>query len=115
MSASDAYAVAASLMNVPMSLAESCCSFSDVAAPYIGLAISPTSVVDQMTRVGASMASPKLTKLELQIMDVLWDRGASSVREIQEAFAENKRPAYTTVQTIVYRLEGKRALRRVKK
>jgi predicted transcriptional regulator len=53
--------------------------------------------------------------LELQIMDALWARGALSVREIQEAFAEKNRPAYTTVQTIVYRLEAKKAIRRVKK
>ena len=58
---------------------------------------------------------PKLTKLELRIMEALWDRGASSVREIQEAFPEKGRPAYTTIQTTVYRLEGKKALRRVKK
>jgi predicted transcriptional regulator len=56
-----------------------------------------------------------LTKLELQIMDALWTRGASSVREIQEAFPEKGRPAYTTVQTMVYRLEVKKAVRRVKK
>jgi predicted transcriptional regulator len=55
-----------------------------------------------------------LSKLELQIMDALWTRGALSVREIQEAFAEKNRPAYTTVQTMVYRLEAK-AIRRVKK
>jgi predicted transcriptional regulator len=61
------------------------------------------------------MALPRLTKLELQIMDALWTRGASSVREIQEAFAEKNRPAYTTVQTMVYRLETKKAIRRVKK
>jgi predicted transcriptional regulator len=61
------------------------------------------------------MPLPKLTKLEMQVMDALWDRGASSVREIQEAFPEKGRPAYTTVQTIVYRLEAKKALRRVKK
>ena len=61
------------------------------------------------------MAQPKLTKLELQIMEALWSRGASSVREIQEAFPEKDRPAYTTVQTMVYRLEGKKAIRRVKK
>jgi predicted transcriptional regulator len=61
------------------------------------------------------MPLPKLTKLEMQVMDVLWDRGASSVREIQEAFPDKGRPAYTTVQTIVYRLEAKKALRRVKK
>ncbi|HEV8413506.1 MAG TPA: BlaI/MecI/CopY family transcriptional regulator [Bryobacteraceae bacterium] len=61
------------------------------------------------------MALPKLTKLELQIMEALWSRGACSVREIQESFPAKKRPAYTTVQTTVYRLEVKRALRRVKK
>ena len=61
------------------------------------------------------MKLPRLTKLELQIMNVLWDRGASSVREVQEAFPGKNRPAYTTVQTMVYRLEGKKAIRRVKK
>ena len=61
------------------------------------------------------MALPRLTKLELQVMEALWSRGASSVREIQEAFPEKDRPAYTTVQTMVYRLEGKKAIRRVKK
>jgi len=61
------------------------------------------------------MALPKLTRLELQIMDALWTHGASSVREIQERFAEKDRPAYTTVQTMVYRLEAKKAVRRVKK
>ena len=58
---------------------------------------------------------PKLTKLELQIMEALWTHGGASVREIQEAFPEKNRPAYTTVQTMVYRLEIKKALRRVKK
>lgn len=61
------------------------------------------------------MPSPRLTKLEMQIMDALWKKGASSVREIQEAFPERDRPAYTTVQTMVYRLEGKKAIRRIKK
>ena len=61
------------------------------------------------------MRLPRLSKLELQIMDALWSRGASSVREIQEAFPEKGRPAYTTVQTMVYRLETKNAIRRVKK
>ena len=61
------------------------------------------------------MALPKLSKLELQIMEALWDHGASPVREIQERFAEKDRPAYTTVQTMVYRLETKGAVRRVKK
>ena len=58
---------------------------------------------------------PKLTKLELHIMEGLWSRGASSIREIQEVFPVRDRPAYTTVQTTVYRLEAKGALRRVKK
>jgi predicted transcriptional regulator len=57
------------------------------------------------------MGLPKLTKLELQIMDTLWTRGACSVREIQEAFPASARPAYTTVQTTVYRLEKKQAVR----
>jgi BlaI family transcriptional regulator, penicillinase repressor len=61
------------------------------------------------------MASPALGKLELKIMNALWDRGASSVREILENFPEKKRPAYTTVQTMVYRLEAKKAVRRVRK
>ena len=61
------------------------------------------------------MAEPKLTRLELQVMDALWTLGASSIREIQEAFPEKKRPAYTTIQTIVYRLEKKKAVRRIKK
>lgn len=57
------------------------------------------------------MLFPKLTKLELQIMETLWSRGACSVREIQEAFPAAGRPAYTTVQTTVYRLEKKQAVR----
>ena len=61
------------------------------------------------------MKPVRLTKLELQIMEALWTRGQASIREIQQAFPENDRPAYTTVQTMVYRLEGKRAVRRVKK
>jgi BlaI family penicillinase repressor len=61
------------------------------------------------------VANPKLTKLELQIMDALWTHGVLSVREIQEAFPEKNRPAYTTVQTMVYRLEVKKAVRRLKK
>ena len=63
----------------------------------------------------AAVASPKLSKLELQIMEALWAHGASSVREVLEHFPENKRPAYTTVQTMIYRLEAKKVLRRVKK
>ena len=61
------------------------------------------------------MSLPRLTKLELQIMDALWTKGVLSVREVQEAFPEKGRPAYTTVQTMVYRLESKKAIRRIKK
>jgi BlaI family transcriptional regulator, penicillinase repressor len=61
------------------------------------------------------MPEPKLTKLELRIMDTLWTTGQASIRELQEAFPEKDRPAYTTIQTIVYRLEAKKALRRVRK
>lgn len=61
------------------------------------------------------MPSPKLSKLELQIMEALWTQGASSIREIHEAFPKRNRPAYTTVQTMVYRLEAKEAVRRAKK
>src|SRR6185503_16506931 len=61
------------------------------------------------------MKPPKLSRLELRIMETFWNRGACSVREIQEAFPEKIRPAYTTVQTTVYRLEEKRALRLVKR
>ncbi|MGC2659350.1 MAG: BlaI/MecI/CopY family transcriptional regulator [Bryobacteraceae bacterium] len=61
------------------------------------------------------MAATKFTKLELQIMNALWDHGAVPIREIQESFPEAERPSYTTVQTTVYRLETKGAVRRVKK
>ena len=57
---------------------------------------------------------PKLARVELQILEILWARGQASIREIQEGFPE-PRPAYTTVQTTVYRLEGKGALRRTRK
>ena len=61
------------------------------------------------------MTLPKLTRLELKIMEALWSRGASSIREIQETFPERSRPAYTTVQTTVYRMERKKVVRRAKK
>ena len=61
------------------------------------------------------MATPRLSKLELKIMEALWNGGDLSVREIQEAFPEAQRPAYTTVQTMVYRLEAKGVVTRVKK
>ncbi len=60
------------------------------------------------------MPQPKLSRLELQILEALWAQGKASIREIQEAFPE-PRPAYTTIQTTVYRLEGKKAVRRVRK
>lgn len=56
-----------------------------------------------------------LSKLELRIMEALWTQGPSSIREIQQSFPEKDRPAYTTVQTMVYRLEAKKAVRRAKK
>src|ERR1700722_15043959 len=61
------------------------------------------------------MPHPRLTKLELRVLEAFWGKGACSVREVQEAFPEDARPAYTTVQTVVYRLERKKALRCVKR
>lgn len=61
------------------------------------------------------MAEPKLSKLEFQIMEALWTQGEASIREIQETFPAKRRPAYTTIQTTVYRLEAKTIVRRVKK
>lgn len=61
------------------------------------------------------MPLPKLTRLELQIMETLWSKGPCSIRELLEAFPKDKRLAYTTVQTVVYRLEAKRAIRRTSK
>ncbi len=60
------------------------------------------------------MHHPKLSKFELQILEALWAHGKASIREIQEFFPE-PRPAYTTIQTIVYRMEGKNVVRRVRK
>jgi BlaI family transcriptional regulator, penicillinase repressor len=60
------------------------------------------------------MKQPKLARLELQVLEALWAHGKASIREIQEAFPE-PRPAYTTIQTTVYRLEAKGAVRRVRK
>ncbi|MGH9718161.1 MAG: BlaI/MecI/CopY family transcriptional regulator [Candidatus Acidiferrales bacterium] len=61
------------------------------------------------------MAKTKLSKLEYQIMDVLWSRGASSIREMQESLPAKRIPAYTTIQTTVYRMEARDIVRRVKK
>jgi predicted transcriptional regulator len=59
--------------------------------------------------------APKLSRLELKVLEALWGKGASSVREVQESLPADGRPAYTTVQTILYRLEAKNAVRRSKK
>ena len=61
------------------------------------------------------MAKPKVTRFELELLEQLWKLGTSSVREIQESLPEKDRPAYTTVQTIIYRMEEKKIVRRVKK
>jgi predicted transcriptional regulator len=61
------------------------------------------------------MADPRISRFELQLLEKLWELGSCSVREIQEGLPEKDRPAYTTVQTMIYRLEEKGAVRRVKK
>ena len=60
------------------------------------------------------MRKPKLTRLELQILEILWARGNASIREVQESFPE-PRPAYTTIQTTMYRMEAKEAVKRIRK
>jgi len=76
--------------------------------------LSLTIVVVYMTEV-IDMAGRRLTKLEIQIMETLWSRGEASIREMQEAFPEKKRPGYTTVQKTVYRMEEKKVVRRTRK
>ncbi len=61
------------------------------------------------------MTLPRLSKLELKILNILWEEGDLAIREVQEAFPKRKRPAYTTIQTTIYRLETKGAVERVKK
>ena len=61
------------------------------------------------------MTQTRLSKLEFAIMSVLWEHGECSIRDIQEAFPAKKRPAYTTIQTTVYRMEAKDAVQRVRK
>ncbi len=63
----------------------------------------------------AKESDVRLTKFELEVMGALWELGSASVREVQERLPAKRRPAYTTVQTIIYRLEEKGAVRRVKK
>src|SRR5438876_1895898 len=81
--------------------------------------MSTTDVVFLLTRLGEWMAARKeqitLSKFELEIMEILWKLREASVREVQEALQERKRPAYTTVQTIFARLEEKKAVRRTRK
>lgn len=60
-------------------------------------------------------ARPRLSRLELELMDLLWARGEASVREIHEAIPEKSRPAYTTIQTMLSRLEAKGAVRKSRK
>src|ERR1700686_308085 len=61
------------------------------------------------------VAAAKLSKLEFKIMETLWTKSECSIRDIQESFPEKKRPAYTTIQTTVYRMEAKKILNRVRK
>ncbi len=61
------------------------------------------------------MADQKLSRLEYKIMEALWNKGEASIRELQEALPEKQRPAYTTVQTTLYRLEAKGTVRRIRK
>ena len=61
------------------------------------------------------MTLPRLSKLELRIMRIPWKQGDLSIREVQETFPRRKRPAYTTIQTTIYRLEGKGAVERIRK
>jgi predicted transcriptional regulator len=86
-----------------------------LAGLQFSILISTMYVVDKPCVIVDVMTNPKLTKLELQIMEIFWTRGELSIRDIQEAFPERSRPAYTTVQTTVYRLEAKKALRRIRK
>ena len=83
-------------------------AFRALDLPYYVIVDTNTTVV------GYPVRQPKLTKLELRILEALWTHGKASIREIQEEFPE-PRPAYTTIQTTVYRLEAKNAVRRVRK
>lgn len=70
---------------------------------------------DPAAKAQPQKMQPKLSALELRIMNELWTRGALSIREVHEAVVKKDRPAYTTVQTMIYRLEAKGALRRTRK
>jgi BlaI family transcriptional regulator, penicillinase repressor len=71
-----------------------------------------TYVVIRDLNIGESMRTPKLSKLEFRVMEVLWERGPCAIRDILETFLAKKKPAYTTIQTVVYRLEAKKFVRR---
>jgi BlaI family transcriptional regulator, penicillinase repressor len=79
------------------------------------LDITATRVIENITRVAGMMADPKLSKLELQIMETLWTRGEVSIREIQESFLEKSRPSYGTIQITIYRMEEKKIVHRTRK
>jgi BlaI family transcriptional regulator, penicillinase repressor len=74
-----------------------------------------TYVVIRLARCGRHMREPKLSRQEFQTMEVLWERGPCAIRDILAAFPAKKKPAYTTIQTVVYRMEAKNIVRRVKK
>jgi predicted transcriptional regulator len=76
---------------------------------------SITAVIENITRVGDSMPGPKLSKLELQIMETLWTRGEASIRDIQQGFPVKARPSYGTIQITIYRMEEKKIVRRTRK
>ena len=74
-----------------------------------------TYVVINLAKGGMYMREAKLSRLEFRTMEVLWERGACAIRDILATFPAKKKPAYTTIQTVVYRLEAKNIVRRVKK
>jgi len=83
--------------------------------PLINLLDYLTYVRYPPTHVGGIVRTPKLSKLELQIMDVLWIRGETSIRDIQEGISARSRPSYGTIQTTISRMEEKRIVRRTRK
>jgi BlaI family penicillinase repressor len=92
---------------------------SDPAVSTIDLlqvfALASLTLVVAPKKGVVGMAGTRLTKLEIQIMETLWNQGEASIREMQEAFPEKKRPGYTTVQKTIYRMEAKKVVRRIRK
>jgi BlaI family transcriptional regulator, penicillinase repressor len=82
--------------------------------PKILPCVTPNHVVASTTDL-VGMPKPKVTRFELELLEQIWKLGAASVREVQESLPEKNRPAYTTVQTMMYRMEEKKAVRRTKK